>query len=166
MRDYERHARPAEADLAASQDAFASEGGAQRSGSGGGGGQPARSGGPGTSVSGPGRPPRQPTPGGGSAPMRAGPAGPPMRPGPMAAGPGMGARPAVPLVVLQPEQLQRADTGALFLPAQISNLLSAGSIQVRHELLYITALFDTTSVIPVCFGILCSILVILIQTWT
>ncbi|BDA45976.1 hypothetical protein COCOBI_08-0680 [Coccomyxa sp. Obi] len=103
------------------QAAASGDGGAQRSGSAGG-VQPARSG----STGGVGRPPRQPTPAGaaGAAPMRAGPGG-PIRPGPAGA-----VRPAVPLLVLQPEQLQRAESGVLSLPPQISNLLSAGSIQV------------------------------------
>lgn len=86
-----------------------------------GGVQPARSG----SISGVGRPPRQPTLAG--APIRAGPGG-SIRPGP---GPAGAVRPAVPLLVLQPEQLQRAESGVLSLPPQISSLLSAGSIQVR-----------------------------------
>ena len=119
----------AEADPADEQVVLAADGSAQHSGSAGG-GQPARSGGAGTSASGPNRPPWQPTPNGGGAPMRAGPGGPPMRPGPMTAGPGMRSRPALPLLVMQPHQLHRADSGALTLPGNVSQLLSAGSIQV------------------------------------
>lgn len=123
-REYERQMRSVDADLAAA-DAFARggsihDGGAQRSASSGGGGsQQAYSGGPGSSASGAGAQVRG---SGGPQAMR--------RPVPTPMAPGMRARAAVPLLVLQPEQLQRAESGLLALPAQISNLLSAGSIQV------------------------------------
>jgi len=122
-REYERQMRSVDADLAAA-DAYARgsvhEGGAQRSASSGGGGsQQAYSGGPGSSASGAGAQARG---SGGPQAMR--------RPMPTPMAPGMRARASVPLLVLQPEQLQRAESGLLALPAQISNLLSAGSIQV------------------------------------